>query len=244
MSAVVAPADGWTTSAEKNIRGLVMERRANRNNHLLVCLLSNHPLLLGEFTRKLSQSHFDVKAVRLRQVFFHDVNRLGIPTAKVYVVDGHDPFAPSLVGGLVNRFPKSRVIVLSEKFTDSTAFPLLELGVRGLLDYSEASRHLPEAISVVTKGEYWVEEHLFSRFMGSFVRRDRRRLVKQQSPRLSSREREVLECLLKNFSNKDISRKLRISERTVKFHVSNVLAKFNVRRRVDLIMLHFRHGRS
>ncbi|HXH50489.1 MAG TPA: response regulator transcription factor [Terriglobia bacterium] len=215
-----------------------MERREKRNNHPLVCLLSNHPLLLGEFARKLSQSHFTVKAFRLRQVFFHDVNQLGIPTAKVYVVDGHDPFAPSLVGGLVNRFPNSHVIVLSEKFTDSTAFPLLELGVRGLLDYSEASTHLPEAISMVAKGEYWVEQQLFSRFVDSFVQKGRRRPVKPQSTRLSSREREVLECLLKNLSNKDIAKKLSITERTVKFHVSNLLAKFNVRRRVDLIMLH------
>jgi DNA-binding NarL/FixJ family response regulator len=244
MSPVVTPADGWMTSAEKNIRGLVMERRANRNNHPLVCLLSNHPLLLGEFTKKLSQSHFDVKAFRLHQVFFHDVNRLEIPTAKVYVVDGHDPFAPSLVGGLVKRFPNARVIVLSDKFTDSTAFPLLELGVRGLLEYSDASTHLPEAISVVAKGEYWVEQHLFSRFMDSFIQRDRRRHVKVRSPRLSAREREVLECLLKNLSNKDIAGELRISERTVKFHVSNLLAKFNVRRRVDLIMLHIHDERS
>jgi DNA-binding NarL/FixJ family response regulator len=214
-----------------------MERREKRNGHPQVCLLSNHPLLLGEFTRKLSQSHFPVKVFRLRQVFLHDVNRLEIPSAKVYVVDGHDPFAPSLVGGLVNRFPNSRVIVLSEKFTDSTAFPLLELGVRGLLDYSEASSHLPEAISVVAKGEYWVEQQLFSRFVNSFVQRGRRP-VKPQSTRLSSREREVLECLLKNLSNKDIAMKLSISERTVKFHVSNLLAKFNVSRRVDLIMLH------
>jgi DNA-binding NarL/FixJ family response regulator len=221
-----------------------MERREKTNNHPLVCLLSNHPLLLGEFTRKLSQSHFAVKAFRLRQVFFHDVSRLGIPTAKVYVVDGHDPFTPSLVGGLVKRFRNARVIVLSEKFTDSTAFPLLELGVRGLLDYSDASRHLPEAISMVAKGEFWVEQQLFSRFMDSFVHRDRRRLVKPQSPHLSSREREVLECLLKNLSNKDIAGELRISERTAKFHVSNLLAKFNVRRRVDLMMLHFHDERS
>ncbi|TAM83910.1 MAG: response regulator transcription factor [Acidobacteria bacterium] len=220
-----------------------MEPRADRNNHPLVCLLSNHPLLLGKFSRKLSQSHFDVKAFRLHQVFFQDVNRLEIPAAKVYVVDGHDPFAPTLVGGLVNRFPNSRVIVLSDKFTDSTAFSFLELGAMGLLNYSEASSHLTEAITGVARGEYWVEQHLFSRFMDSFAHRDRRRLAKAESPHLSPREREVLEFLLKNRSNKDIARKLRISERTVKFHVSNLLAKFDVKRRADLIMLQFQDQR-
>ena len=52
--------------------------------------------------------------------------------------------------------------------------------------------------------------------------------------RLSPREREVLECVLMNKSNKEIGSQLNICERTVKFHVSALLAKFNVRDRAGL----------
>src|SRR5205814_9232961 len=45
--------------------------------------------------------------------------------------------------------------------------------------------------------------------------------------------------LLENLSNKEIASKLNIAERTVKFHVSNLLSKFGVRRRADLILLTF-----
>lgn len=221
-----------------------MDRRAHRNNHPHVCLLSSHPLLLEEFSRKLSRSHLSAKAIRLRHVFFEDVSRLAIPAASVYVVDGHDPFSAVLVGALVNRFPDSKVIVLSEKFTDANAFPLLELGAKGLLDYSEASQHLTDAVKAVHKGGFWVERHLLSRFMDSIVPGARRRFAKSGSRHLSPREREVLGCLLENLSNKEIARKLNISERTAKFHVSNLLAKFDVRRRVDLIMLQFHDQRS
>lgn len=220
-----------------------MEQKSNRNDHPQVCLLSTHPLLLDEFTRKLSRSHFPVKAFRLRQVFFEDVNRMAIPGANVYVVDGHDPFSPVLTGALVNRFPNSRVIVLSEKFTEATAFPFLEAGVKGLLDYSEASTHLQEAVRMVARGGYWVERRLLSRFMASRSHRSRRRPAKARSPRLSPRERQVLECLRANLSNKEIARKLNISERTAKFHVANLLAKFDVKRRADLIMLQFQEQR-
>jgi DNA-binding NarL/FixJ family response regulator len=226
------------------MRGLAIDRRAERNSHPEVCLLSTHPLLLEEFTRKLSKSNVTAKAFRLRQVFLEDVNRLAIPSASIYVVDGHDPFAAVLVGALVNRFPDSRVIVLSEKFTDANAFPLLELGAKGLLDYSEASQHLPDAVKLVAQGGFWVERRLLSRFMDSVVHSARRRFVKARPRRLSPREREVLECLLENLSNKEIARRLNISERTAKFHVSNLLAKFDVRRRVDLIMLQFHDQRS
>jgi len=221
-----------------------MEKKTDGNSHPRVCLLSTHPLLLDEFARMLSRAHFTVKAFRLRQVFFEDVNRLAIPDANVYIVDGYNPFAAVLIGGLLTRFPNSRAIVLSEKFKDSTAFPLLDLGVKGLLDYSEATLHLPEAVSVVSRGGYWVERKLLSRFMDSMVHSPRRRFGKVGSARLSPREREVLESLRGNLSNKEIARKLKISERTAKFHVSNLLAKFDVKRRLDLIRLLLQDERS
>ncbi len=52
---------------------------------------------------------------------------------------------------------------------------------------------------------------------------------------LSGREKEVLECVLLNLANKEIAQRLHIAERTVKFHVSSLLTKFNVRDRVSLM---------
>jgi len=46
-----------------------------------------------------------------------------------------------------------------------------------------------------------------------------------------------MDALLENLSNKEIAAKLNMSERTAKFHVSNLLAKYGVRRRADLILL-------
>jgi DNA-binding CsgD family transcriptional regulator len=52
---------------------------------------------------------------------------------------------------------------------------------------------------------------------------------------LSRREREVLQEVLQAFSNKEIAEKVHISVRTVKFHVSALLAKFGVASRMDLM---------
>ena len=64
-----------------------------------------------------------------------------------------------------------------------------------------------------------------------------RRLRVDSPSELSRREQEVLSSLLENLANKEVAERLHISERTVKFHVSNLLAKFGVRRRADLILL-------
>ncbi len=53
---------------------------------------------------------------------------------------------------------------------------------------------------------------------------------------LSRRQHEVLSAISQNLSNKEIAAKLNVSVRTVKFHVSTLLEKFEVRGRVDLML--------
>lgn len=57
----------------------------------------------------------------------------------------------------------------------------------------------------------------------------------KSSVRLTRREEEVLEGVLRSLANKEIASLLNLSERTVKFHVSSLLAKFKVRSRMELL---------
>ncbi len=52
---------------------------------------------------------------------------------------------------------------------------------------------------------------------------------------LSRREEEVLSGVMRSMANKEIAAALHLSERTVKFHVSSLLAKFRVRGRMELV---------
>jgi DNA-binding CsgD family transcriptional regulator len=63
------------------------------------------------------------------------------------------------------------------------------------------------------------------------------RIMQQSGLDLSRRETEVLEGLKEGLANKEIANKLNISERTVKFHVSNLLSKFKVDSRIQLMRL-------
>jgi DNA-binding NarL/FixJ family response regulator len=55
------------------------------------------------------------------------------------------------------------------------------------------------------------------------------------SVRLTRREEEVLDGILRSLANKEIASELNLSERTVKFHVSSLLSKFKVRSRMELM---------
>ncbi len=215
-------------------------RKAARRHPLTVCLLSPHPLVLAEFERLLPHLDYHVKIQRLESSLASDLRRLALPRAPVYVVDAYPPRpAAALVAGIADSFPDARVVAVAEKFSEASAFPFLRLGSKGLLTYAEARKNLPRALQTVAAGGFWVPRSLFSRFVDTILASVQNRRLRSDPADLSRREQEVLDTLLGNLSNKEIARKLHISERTAKFHVSNLLSKFGVQRRADLILLYF-----
>ncbi len=199
--------------------------------------------MLAEFERLLSPAGFRVQSRQLEPGFALSGKRVSCPRASIFVIDAHPSrqAAEVLVGWVASRVRRSRQVVVAQKFTEANAFPLLRLGVKGLLTYAEAAGQLPAALRIVADGGFWVPRRLLSRFVDSILKVMRGRGMPKGPADLSQREREVLDALLENLSNKEIASRLHISERTAKFHVSHLLAKFGVRRRADLILLHYQN---
>jgi DNA-binding NarL/FixJ family response regulator len=205
-----------------------------------VCLFSHHPLLSSEFARLLSGDRFRL-IVRRVDALLADLERLPVPRATVYVVEAfaQRQTTEALVARVAAESRRGRSIVIAERLDESNAFPLLGLGVKGLLKYSEVSSSLGRALQVVAAGGFWVPRTLLSRFVDSTLESFRPARSAPRGARLSPREREVVALLLENRSNKEIASRLHMSERTAKFHVSNLLLKYGVKRRADLILLWF-----
>lgn len=206
-----------------------------------VCLLSPHPLVLSEFERLLSKQPFKVVTKQLESTLAPDLRNLEPPKANVYVIDAHAArqATGALLSNILERYPDSRLIVVGEQHIENNTYSLLRLGVKGILTYEEARDQLTRALPLVAGGGFWVPRQLLSGFVDSILTGQGRRLKTDAVANLSRREQEVLDSLLENLSNKEIASKLNIAERTVKFHVSNLLNKFGVRRRADLILLTF-----
>ncbi|HEY6349035.1 MAG TPA: LuxR C-terminal-related transcriptional regulator [Candidatus Angelobacter sp.] len=115
------------------------------------------------------------------------------------------------------------------------ALRALHLGVRGIVHVSQGFiQQLSEAISFVARGQLFASVEILDEFYyGS--RRLRPRSV---TPHLSFREEQVIDLLIKGFSNRRIGTVLGISERTAKFHVCNLLRKLQVRTRRELVDKH------
>ena len=216
------------------------------NSKLTVCLLSPHPLVLSEFERLLNKPQFKVISKQLESTLAPDLRNLEPPKAQVYIVDAHAArqATGALLSNLIERFTDARLIVVGDQHQDANSFSLLRLGVKGILTYEEAREQLIRALPLVANGGFWVPRSVLSGFVDSILTNQSRRLKSDSVANLSRREQEVLDSLLENLSNKEIASKLNIAERTVKFHVSNLLSKFSVRRRADLILLTFQRRMS
>jgi DNA-binding NarL/FixJ family response regulator len=196
-----------------------------------------HPLVRPQFERLIADHAFRLIARRLEANRIPDFETLSVPRASVYVVEAHPQVAvtEAVVTGIHARQSSAKIVVLGERFSDPSAFGFLRLGVKGLLTYTEAARALPRALETAAEGGLWVGRALLSRFVDSALCTAPLRVYATGFDGLTRRERQVLEAVLDNLSNKEIARRLNMSERTAKFHVSNLLVKHGVHRRADLL---------
>ena len=174
-----------------------------------------------------------------------DLQYLEVPRASVYVIDGYAQrqATAALLGNIHDHNSAAGLLVVGDNLKEADSYTLLRLGIKGILNYTEAREQLPRALALVASGGFWVPRQVLSRFVDFILDTAQRRQTRRNSSsELSRREQEVLVGLREKLANKEVADRLHISERTVKFHVSNLFAKFGVRCRADLILLCYQEG--
>ena len=204
-------------------------------------LFCRHPVAQERFLRLLTRAGLDV--ITHPQPHLPDLAAGNPRAVALAVIDCSDlELSVEFVRTLRLRQPKLPILVLLPKVSGSKTYSLLRLGVKGVLPYGHIQRELPRAAAELARGGHWVPRDILTGFIESILPELHGSESLKSDVEISRREREVLDLLLENLSNKEIAAKLFVSERTVKFHVSNLLSKFGVQRRSDLIVLWLRRA--
>jgi NarL family two-component system response regulator LiaR len=132
---------------------------------------------------------------------------------------------------LRERAPAARAIVLSSFIDDDKLFPAVRAGAAGYLLKDVQPQELVAAIRTVHSGGALLHPKVASRLLEELT-----------SDPLTPREREVLGLIGRGMANKVIARELNLSEKTVKAHVSNILAKLGVSDRTQAALYAVRAG--
>lgn len=137
--------------------------------------------------------------------------------------------------------PGSKFLALLPPVTSSSAEKtrLFYWGIDGFVELHKSwQTELPHAIHAVLNGGFWVPPEILTVYVNQVRALMSAQHLSGQS--LTAREIQVLQLLMRNLTNRQISSTLRICERTVKFHVSNILSKLNLDDRRGLLPDHFK----
>jgi DNA-binding NarL/FixJ family response regulator len=221
-------------SSDRPDRSKATRRPGGRRG--VVLLISTNPLALPELQRLAKSTKLRCRPYYLKLNLLSDVEQIRVPRGTVLVLDSYStgPLTEKVVASIRTHHPRACVIVLVHELGDSQGFALLQLGVKGILTHRDINESLGQAIQFVAEGGVRMPRGLMARFLDSSSGLGpSARIVGR---RLSQRERQVLEGVVKSESNKEIASHLHISESTVKFHLARIFRKFGVRRRAELIV--------
>ncbi len=131
------------------------------------------------------------------------------------------------------------VVVLSPKPNQAQAQTALSLGAKGYCHSYAASKQLQEVALVVSNGGVWVGADLLQRIMRTGQATDvglAGRVGTNTLADLTKKEIQVAEAVASGLTNREIAEALKISERTVKSHLTTIFHKLDVRDRVHLAL--------
>jgi DNA-binding NarL/FixJ family response regulator len=202
-----------------------------------ILVADDHPMLREGLVAVLStQPDFDIvgeaadgaEVVRLAEALRPDVILLDLEMPDV---DG-----VAALEGLRDAVSAARAIVFTAYDTDERILRSLRAGARGYLLKGASRQEIFDAVRTVHAGGSLLEPGVTTRLL------DHVREGGEQAEPLTPRELEVLALISEGLHNSEIAGRLFVTERTVKFHVSSILAKLGADNRTEAVALAARRG--
>ncbi|OWV83154.1 response regulator transcription factor [Rhizobium sp. R693] len=199
-----------------------------------VAVIDDHPLFREGVSRSLSEiDGFQIvaegstkdDAIKVAENLQPDVLLMDISMPG----GGLNAIAP-----ILENVPSQKIVMLtvSESSDDVTA--ALNSGAKGYVLKGVGSRALAEIIRSVAAGESYVAPTLSARLLSSRAVPDAKR--PSAIAALTPREQQVLEFVASGLSNKHVARKLDLHEKTIKHHMTQIMAKLGVANRTEAAM--------
>jgi DNA-binding NarL/FixJ family response regulator len=139
------------------------------------------------------------------------------------------------------NFPNVKVLALTMSNDDLHIRQMIQAGASGYIMKSAGRNELKEAIETIMEGKHYFSHEATQSIMMDLVKGK----GKSSTPdpiHITDRELEILELIVKEFTNQEIAEKLFISSRTVDAHRRNLLQKTGARNTAGLVKYAFQHN--
>jgi NarL family two-component system response regulator LiaR len=170
-------------------------------------------------------------AIRLAQAYKPDVILMDL------VMDGMD--GVETTRRIMEMLPDTKVIVLTSYVDDDKLYPVIEAGAFSYLLKTSRAAEIADAIRAAARGQSVLEPQVAAKMMNRLRQPKRQAAVHEE---LTEREMEVLRLIAQGKSNQEIADELFIGVKTVKFHVTNLLAKLGLEDRTQAAIYALKNG--
>ena len=201
-----------------------------------VLVVDDHPLFRDGVRTALS-GEADLEVVGEADDVASALARVAEDPPDVILMDLNLPDASGIEAtrAVLAGHPSVRVLVMTMSQDDDAVVAAMRAGARGYVVKGAGRRDLVDSVRTVAAGGAVFSPEVADRLAGYFTG-----LAavpgREAFPQLTDREREVLELLARGLDNRGIARELFLSDKTVRNHVSNLLAKLEVESRSDAVM--------
>jgi DNA-binding NarL/FixJ family response regulator len=205
-------------------------RRAESANSLIVCIVEQNALA-AEFLLSLLRKDATIRALLLEEL----CNGVCKAQRPLFLVDNSGLLPPltELLQRLTARYSGARFLVLDRQGSRDDIVRMLFLGVHGFLEHRAVGESLNQAVRTVFEGGLWFSPEVLHFYVQITARAKRRGAAGPEL--ITPREHQIVELVKRRLSNQEIASMLGVKECTVKFHLSNIFAKFQVSSRRDLL---------
>lgn len=212
-----------------------------------ILLIDDHSLFRSG-VRQLLQTEADLEIVAEAADGLDGIKRAKEHRPDVALLDLNMPGLSGLetLQLLVQDLPGCAVIILTVSEESDELAQALRDGARGYLIKNIEAEALINAVRRAARGEAVIADIMTDKLVAQF--RAQTAMPAHSAPsisdrdKLTSREREIVQCLARGESNKEIARHLDVAESTVKIHVQNILKKLNLTSRVQVAVYAVEHG--
>ncbi|MFQ5906650.1 MAG: response regulator [bacterium] len=129
---------------------------------------------------------------------------------------------------ILKHSPDTRVVVLSVHKEQQYIFPVLKAGARGYVLKDDMVEDLISAIKAVAKGNSFFSPTIQNHLLRDYIRTGEESQETLKADPLTPREKQVLQLIAEENTNKKIAAKLNISLKTVQAHRTNIMEKLDI----------------
>lgn len=213
----------------------------NKQNQIKVIIADDHPLVREGILKILSLEP-DIKVIGEAEDGAQAIELARTTDVDVILMDINMPNVNGIKATRIikKEKPDVNIIALTIHNQEEYLFKLIRCGISGYVLKDVRPSELIETIQKVAKGQGVIPASLTPKVFEELSRLSKHE-ENNNNFNLTAREQEVLQEMAKGLSNREIGKKLFISEKTVKNHLTNIFQKLDVNDRTQALLFAIKH---